>query len=87
LPQHRRHQIDAAVTAAFLAAWEPSGLAAIVAAAERLSNREAALKQWRRGVERASYEAQRTQRHFRLERRTVLFRIRFMSCSRAIGAF
>jgi hypothetical protein len=80
-------QIDATVTAAFLAALEPAGLTATFAAGERLeSDREAALKQWRLGVERASYEAQRAQRHLRLERRTVLFRIRFMSCSRAVGA-
>ena len=51
-------QIDEAVARAFLAALEPAGLAATLAAAERLeSDREAALKQWRLGVERASYEA------------------------------
>jgi DNA invertase Pin-like site-specific DNA recombinase/predicted DNA-binding transcriptional regulator AlpA len=59
-------QIDAAVTAAFIAALEPAGLAATLAAAERLErDREAALKQWRLGVERAGYEAQRAERRYR----------------------
>jgi DNA invertase Pin-like site-specific DNA recombinase len=59
-------QIDEAVTRAFIAALEPVGLAATLAAAERLeSDREAALKQWRLGVERASYEAQRAERRYR----------------------
>jgi DNA invertase Pin-like site-specific DNA recombinase len=59
-------QIDEAVTRAFIAALEPAGLAATLAAAERLeSDREAALKQWRLGVERASYEAQRAERRYR----------------------
>jgi DNA invertase Pin-like site-specific DNA recombinase len=58
-------QIDEAVTRAFIAALEPAGLAATLAAAERLeSDREAALKQWRLGVERASYEAQRAERRY-----------------------
>ena len=59
-------QIDEAVTRAFITALEPAGLAATIAAAERLeSDREAALKQWRLGVERASYEAQRAERRYR----------------------
>jgi DNA invertase Pin-like site-specific DNA recombinase/predicted DNA-binding transcriptional regulator AlpA len=59
-------QIDEAVTRAFIAALEPAGLAATLAAAERLeSDRGAALKQWRLGVERASYEAQRAERRYR----------------------
>jgi DNA invertase Pin-like site-specific DNA recombinase len=59
-------QIDAAVTAAFIAALEPAGIAATLAAAERLErDREAALKQWRLGVERAGYEAQCAERRYR----------------------
>jgi DNA invertase Pin-like site-specific DNA recombinase len=59
-------QIDEAVTGVFLAALQPAGLAATLAAAERLeSDREAALKQWRLGVERAHYEAQRGERRYR----------------------
>src|SRR5215467_13957638 len=53
-------QIDEAVARAFIAALEPAKLAATVAAAERLeADRETTLKQWRLGVERASYEASR----------------------------
>lgn len=59
-------QIDEAITRAFIAALEPAGLAATLAAAERLeSDRGAALKQWRLGVERASYDAQRAERRYR----------------------
>jgi DNA invertase Pin-like site-specific DNA recombinase len=59
-------QIDQAVTRAFIAALEPAKLAAAVAAAERLEvDREAALKQWRVGVERANYEASRAERRYR----------------------
>ena len=59
-------QIDEAVTRAFIAALEPIRLAATVAAAERLeADREAALKQWRLGVERASYAASRAERRYR----------------------
>ena len=58
-------QIDEAATSAFLAALQPAGLATL-ATAERLeSDREAALKQWRLGVERANYEAQRAERRDR----------------------
>jgi hypothetical protein len=59
-------QIDEAITRTFVAALEPAGLAATLAAAERLEvEREAALKQWRLGVERANYEAQRAERRYR----------------------
>ena len=59
-------QIDEAVTRTFVTALEPAGLAATLAAAERLeAEREAALKQWRLGVERANYEAQRAERRYR----------------------
>lgn len=50
----------------FIAALEPAKLAASIAAAERLeADREAVLKQWRLGVERASYEASRAERRYR----------------------
>src|SRR5207244_1917444 len=59
-------QIDEAVTRTFVAALEPAGLDAPLAAAERLeAEREVALKQWRLGVERANYEAQRAERRYR----------------------
>ena len=59
-------QIDEAVTRAFLAALEPAKLAATVAAVERLeADRETSLRQWRLGVERASYEASRAERRYR----------------------
>ncbi len=59
-------QIDDAIAGAFIAALEPARLAATLAAAERLeSDREAALQQWRLGVERARYEAQRAERRHR----------------------
>src|SRR5213080_2205957 len=59
-------QIDEAVTRAFIAALEPAKLAATLAAAERLeADRETSLKQWRLGVERASYEASRAKRRYR----------------------
>jgi hypothetical protein len=52
-------QIDEAVTQAFIAALQPVRLAATVAAAEQLeTDHNAALKQWRLGVELATYEAQ-----------------------------
>jgi len=51
---------------AFIAALEPAKVTATLAAAERLeADREATLKQWRHGVERASYEAQRAERRYR----------------------
>jgi hypothetical protein len=59
-------QIDEAITRAFIAALEPAKLTATVAAAERLeADREAILKQWQLGVERASYEASRAERRYR----------------------
>jgi hypothetical protein len=59
-------QIDDAVAQAFIAALEPARLAATVAAAEQLeTDHNAALKQWRLGVERATYEAQRAERRYR----------------------
>jgi DNA invertase Pin-like site-specific DNA recombinase len=59
-------QIDEAVTRAFIAALEPAKLAATFAAAERLeADRETSLRQWRLGVERASYEANRAKRRYR----------------------
>ena len=59
-------QIDEAVVRTFIAALEPAKLAASIAAAERLeADREAMLKQWRLGVERASYEASRAERRYR----------------------
>src|ERR1700745_2549729 len=52
-------QIDEAVTRPFVAALEPAGLAATLAAAERLqAEREVALKQWRLGVQGAHYGAE-----------------------------
>ena len=59
-------QIDGAVTDAFIAALEPVKIAAIVAAAERLeADREAALKHWRLGVERAGYATSLAERRYR----------------------
>jgi DNA invertase Pin-like site-specific DNA recombinase len=59
-------QIDEAVVQAFIAALEPAKLAATLTAAERLeADRDAALKQWRLGVERAGYEAVRAERRYR----------------------
>ncbi len=59
-------QIDDAVAQSFIAALEPAKLAASIAAAERLEfDREAALKQWRLGVERARYEASSAERRYR----------------------
>jgi DNA invertase Pin-like site-specific DNA recombinase len=59
-------QIDDAVARAFLAALEPATIAATLAAAEQLEmDREAALKHWRLGVERASYAASLAERRYR----------------------
>jgi predicted DNA-binding transcriptional regulator AlpA len=59
-------QIDDTVARAFIAALEPATIAATLAAAERLEmDREAALKQWRLGVERASYAASLAERRYR----------------------
>jgi len=59
-------QIDDAVAQAFIAALAPAQLTATLAAAERLeTDRNAALKQWRLDVERATYEAARAERRYR----------------------
>src|SRR6202171_5760843 len=59
-------QVDQAVAQAVLAALAPLGIEASLAAAERLAGgRPGALAQWRLAVERASYEAQRTERRYR----------------------
>jgi hypothetical protein len=59
-------QIDEAVVQAFIAALQPAKLAAALTAAERLeADRDAILKQWRLGVERAAYKATCAERHYR----------------------
>jgi DNA invertase Pin-like site-specific DNA recombinase len=59
-------QIDEAVAHAFIATLEPAKVAASLTAAARLeADRDATLKQWRLGVERASYEAARAERRYR----------------------
>jgi excisionase family DNA binding protein len=59
-------QIDEAVARAVLAALEPLGVEAAIAAAERLeTDHDSALAQWRLSVERANYEAQRAERRYR----------------------
>ena len=59
-------QIDDAVARAFIAALEPGTIAATLAAAEQLEmDREAALKHWRLGVERASCAASLAERRYR----------------------
>ena len=59
-------QIDAAVARAFIVALEPAKIAATLAAAEQLeADREATLKQWRLGVERAQYAANLAERRYR----------------------
>jgi DNA invertase Pin-like site-specific DNA recombinase len=59
-------QIDEAVVAAFLGAVAPAGLDASLRAAEQLqADHFGALAQWRLAVERAEYEAQRAERHYR----------------------
>jgi len=58
-------QIDQAVAAAFLAAAAPAGIEASLAAARSVTHdRDAALAQWRREVERARYQAQRAERRY-----------------------
>jgi DNA invertase Pin-like site-specific DNA recombinase len=60
-------QIDAAVATAFLAACTPAGLDAALAAAERLeTDHDAALVQAHQAVERARYEAVRSERRYRI---------------------
>jgi DNA invertase Pin-like site-specific DNA recombinase len=59
-------QIDDAVARAFIAALEPATIAATLAAAEQLEmDREAGLKHWRLGIERASYAAGLAERRYR----------------------
>ena len=59
-------QIDEAVAAAFLASLEPAGLKASLLAAEQMqSDRDALLTQRKQQLERARYEAQRAERHYR----------------------
>src|SRR6202166_3547786 len=59
-------QVDQAVAQATLAVLAPLGVESSLAAAERLEvDRDGALAQWRLAVERASYEAQRTERRYR----------------------
>ena len=58
-------QVDQAVTEAFLAALTPAGVEAALAAAEALAaDRDSALAQWRKEVERARYEASRAERRY-----------------------
>ena len=59
--------IDAAVTAAFLAALQPVALQACLAAAQQLEDgHDAALAQWRRQVEQARYQAGQAERRYRV---------------------
>jgi len=59
-------QVDEAVERAVLSALAPIGVEAAIAAAERLeADHDGALAQWRLTVERASYETQRAERHYR----------------------
>src|SRR5712691_11630423 len=59
-------QIDEAVTTAFLTALTPAAVdAALVAAQQLEADDDAALAQWRLAVERARYEAERTERCYR----------------------
>jgi DNA invertase Pin-like site-specific DNA recombinase/transposase-like protein len=57
--------IDAAVTAAFLAALEPVALQACLQAAGQIEQgHDAALEQWRRQAEQARYQAARAERRY-----------------------
>jgi DNA invertase Pin-like site-specific DNA recombinase/predicted DNA-binding transcriptional regulator AlpA len=59
-------QIDEAVTRAFLEALEPAGVQAALIAAQQLeADHDAALAQWQLAVERARYEAEKTERRYR----------------------
>lgn len=59
-------QIDKAVSNAVLEALQPAGLEAALLAAQQLeNNHDAALEQWRLGVERARYETERAERRYR----------------------
>jgi len=59
-------QIDDAVAQAVLTALAPLGIEAAIAAAERIeADHDGALAQWRLTVERATYDAQRSERRYR----------------------
>jgi DNA invertase Pin-like site-specific DNA recombinase len=59
-------RIDETVALTVLAALEPVGVAAALAAAEQLeADHDGALAQWRLAVQRANYEAQRAERRYR----------------------
>jgi DNA invertase Pin-like site-specific DNA recombinase/uncharacterized protein YndB with AHSA1/START domain len=59
-------RLDQAVARAFLAAAEPAGMEAALAAEQELEARhEAALRQWRLQVERARYQVQKAERRYR----------------------
>jgi DNA invertase Pin-like site-specific DNA recombinase/predicted DNA-binding transcriptional regulator AlpA len=59
-------QIDEAAARTVLTALAPLGAEAAIAAAERIeADHNATLAQWRLSVERAGYEAQRAERHYR----------------------
>jgi predicted DNA-binding transcriptional regulator AlpA len=59
-------RIDETVALTVLAALEPVGVEAAVAAAEQLeADHDGALAQWRLAVERANYETQRAERRYR----------------------
>ncbi len=59
-------QIDAAVTQAFLEAVEPAGIqAALIAAQQREADHDTTLAQWQLAVERAGYEAEKSERRYR----------------------
>jgi DNA invertase Pin-like site-specific DNA recombinase len=59
-------QIDAAVAHTFLAALTPAALEATLVATRHLdTDHDAALAQWRLAVERARYDAERTERRYR----------------------
>src|ERR1700751_4780731 len=63
LAQFLQARLDAVVRGAVV----PLGIEASLAAAERLEvDRDGALAQWRLGVERANYEAQRAERRYRV---------------------
>jgi len=60
------HQIDGAVSSAFLAALAPAGMEASLRAVEQLeADHDTALAQWRLQLERAQFEAQRAERRYR----------------------
>ena len=59
-------QVHEAVATAFLAALAPAGLQAALRAAEKIeADRDSAVAQWQRQVERAGYEAHRAEKRYR----------------------